>query len=91
MNQYMKSYQVVMRTVGPVFVGSGKEIGKKEYVFLNRKQVGITDIQGLYNALQKRRKEEAFEEYLLGKGKSLPWALTPQNSALILLEFDFKN
>ncbi len=69
MNQYLKSYQVVMRTVGPVFIGSGKEIGKKEYIFLNRKQVGIPDIQGLYNALQKRRKEEAFEEYLLGKGR----------------------
>ena len=29
MNQYLKCYQVVMRTVGPVFIGSGREIGKK--------------------------------------------------------------
>lgn len=69
MNQYLTSYQVIMRTVGPVFIGSGKEIGKKEYIFLKRDQVGIPDIQGLYGALQKRKKEEAFEEYLLGKGR----------------------
>lgn len=68
MNQYLTSYQVIMRTVGPVFVGNGREIGKKEYVFLNRNQVGIPHIQGLYGALQKRKKETAFEEYLLGRG-----------------------
>lgn len=69
MNQYLKSYQVVMHTVGPVFVGSGKEIVKKEYIFLNNnKAVGIPDIQGLYSELKKRKKETDFEEYLLGKG-----------------------
>lgn len=68
MNQYLKSYQVVMRTVGPVFIGSGREIGKKEYMFLNRKLVGIPDIQRLYAELKKRKREGAFEEYLLGTG-----------------------
>ncbi len=68
-NQYLKSYQVVMRTVGPVFVGSGKEIGKKEYVFLDRKQVGIPDIQRLYRELSERQKQAAFEEYLLGPNR----------------------
>lgn len=68
MNQYLKSYQIVMHTVGPVFVGSGNEIGKKEYVFLNQKQVGIPDIQSLYGELARRKKAAAFEEYLLGAG-----------------------
>lgn len=68
MNQYLKCYQVVMRTVGPVFIGSGREIGKKEYLVLNRKQAGIPDIQLLYAELKKKKKEAAFEEYLLGKG-----------------------
>lgn len=68
MNQYLKSYQVIMRTVGPVFIGSGREINKKEYILLNRKLVGIPDIQVLYRELQKRKKDAAFEEYLLGKG-----------------------
>jgi len=56
-----------MRTVGPVFIGSGREIGKKEYLFLNRRQVGIPDIQLLYAELKKRKKADAFEEYMLGK------------------------
>ncbi len=59
MKQYLKSYCVVLRTVGPVFVGSGREIGKKEYVFLNRGLVGIPDIQRLYGELAKRKKEAA--------------------------------
>lgn len=67
MKQYLKSYQIVMHTVGPVFVGSGKEITKKEYMFLNgRKTVGIPDMRGLYVELQKRKKETEFEKYLLG-------------------------
>lgn len=68
MNQYLVSYEVTMRTIGPVFIGSGKEIGKKEYVFLNQSKVGITDIQDLYKELTQRGKGTAFEEYLLGKG-----------------------
>lgn len=69
MKGYLKSYQVIMHTVGPVFIGSGKEMKKKEYMFLNgRKTVGIPDIQRLYAELKKRKKETDFEEYLLGKG-----------------------
>lgn len=68
MNQYLKSYQIVLHTVGPVFVGSGRKIGKKEYLFLNQKQVGIPDIQSLYGELARRKKAAAFEEYLLGTG-----------------------
>lgn len=80
MNQYLKSYRVIMRTVGPVFIGSGREIGKKEYLFINRRQAGIPDIHLLYAELKKRKKEEAFEEYMLGKGKeSLTQWLENQN------------
>ena len=66
MNQYLKSYQISMLTVGPVFIGSGKEIGKKEYIFLNKKQIGIPDMQKLYAELTRQRKQAAFEDYLLG-------------------------
>lgn len=88
MNQYLKSYQVVMHTVGPVFVGNGKEIMKKEYVFLNhRRAVGIPDIQGLYSELARRKKETDFEEYLLGKGNmSLTDWLEKKNIRLESLE-----
>ena len=57
MSQYLKSYQVELRTVGPVFIGSGKEISKKEYIFLENKRIGILDIERLYFYLVKKRKE----------------------------------
>lgn len=61
----LKQYQVVLQTVGPVFVGSGKELKKKEYVFLGKGQVGIPDLQRMYQYLQKAGKEQDFETYLL--------------------------
>lgn len=66
MNRYLKSYQVVMRSIGPVFIGSGREISKKEYIFLNRNQVGMIDAWKMYDAMKRRKKEAVFEEYILG-------------------------
>lgn len=65
MSRMLRHYQVVIRTIGPVFIGNGKDIGKKEYVFLSNQQVGIPDIQKLYSELKRRGKGEAFEEFLL--------------------------
>lgn len=67
MNQYLKCYRVVMRTLAPVFIGSGREIWKEEYIFLNRGKVGILDIDKLYGELCRLGKADAFEEYLLGR------------------------
>ncbi len=67
MRQRMKCYKVAIRTIGPVFVGSGREIGKKEYVFLNRGKAGILDIQKLYAEMHKRGIGSLFEDYLLGR------------------------
>lgn len=69
MKQYLKNYQVVMRTLGPVFIGSGNDIGKKEYVFLNNDKVGIPDFHKLYGELEKRKKAREYEQYLLGNGR----------------------
>ncbi len=70
MRRHLNCYQVILRTLSPVFVGSGREIGKKEYLFLSAEKVGIPDIQRLYSLIGKHGKEEAFEEYLLGKQNS---------------------
>lgn len=69
MKQYLKKYEVVMRTAGPVYIGSGREIGKKEYLFLNREEVGIPDIQKLYGELERRGKIQEFEQYLLNNNR----------------------
>ncbi len=70
MNEYLKQYQVVIKTIGPVFIGSGREIGKKEYIFLADDKVGITDMNVLYQMLSKKGKSEAFERYLLSSERA---------------------
>lgn len=69
MDSYLKCYQVVMHTVGPVFIGSGKEIGKKEYLFFNQNQAGVLDIEKFYQAMAARGKTRELEEYLLGNSR----------------------
>lgn len=91
MNKYLKSYQVVISAVGPLFVGNGREIGKKEYVFINRSQIGVTDIQNLYHMLQKREKEAEFEDYMLNRGNfGLTDWLKRQNIRTEDIKFKYK-
>lgn len=65
----MKTYEITLTTKGPVFIGSGKEFGKKEYVFLSENEIGIVDISKLYTTIQKKGLERKFEEYILQDNK----------------------
>ncbi len=64
MHDYLKEYQIALKTVGPVFIGSGKTLSKKEYILTN-KDIIVMDVAKLYtlalNAIQKK----SFEEYYL--------------------------
>lgn len=66
MKPYLKSYQVTLQALGPVFIGSGREIGKKEYIFLTQQEAAVPDMEKFYQALADRNKAAAFEDYLLG-------------------------
>lgn len=65
MNSKLENYSIELTTVGPVFVGSGREIMKKEYLLLANKTAGIVDQQKFYQFLYKKRLSRQFEEYLL--------------------------
>ena len=41
MGQKLKTYQIQLTVKGPVFIGDGNQIQKKEYVFLNRNTIGV--------------------------------------------------
>ena len=45
MKPYLKSYQVTLQALGPVFIGSGREIGKKEYIFLTQQEAAVPDME----------------------------------------------
>lgn len=65
MSRFLKSYKVVLRTLGPVFIGNGREIGKKEYIRIDKNKVGVIDIEKLYAFMVNKRKQDQFESFLL--------------------------
>ena len=68
MKDYMKSYQMVLKTAAPLFIGDGKSLNKKEYLYLrNEKKVLIPDSGKLYEGVWKRRLSQQFTDYLLDK------------------------
>lgn len=82
MSHYLKAYQVRMKTVGPVFVGNGKEIGKKEYIFLKNNKVGILDISKVFSRMKQLRKENQFESYLLYKRENMNTWMEKENISI---------
>ena len=42
-----------LETIGPVFVGDGKTIDKKSYIYTDAKHIEIIDLEKMYNLLQK--------------------------------------
>lgn len=69
MKRTLKAYQVKLTTLGPVFVGSGKEYTKKEYVFLPKNQIGILDTVKLYQFMKKRGLQLPFEDYVVNDNR----------------------
>lgn len=65
MSRILKAYRIEAEVKGPVFVGSGKEYTKKEYVFLSKDKVGFIDTAQLYQFMKKRSLESQFEDYVL--------------------------
>lgn len=62
----MRNYKLTLRTEGPVFVGNGQSIGKKEYIFdpvSNR--VYVPDMAKMFREFQKRGLMDAYQDYLL--------------------------
>lgn len=69
MKRTWRAYRIKMTTVGPVYIGSGREFSKKEYVFLSKDKVGILDTVKLYQLMKARGLQKQFEEYLLREGR----------------------
>ncbi|MBR1629845.1 MAG: type III-A CRISPR-associated RAMP protein Csm5 [Lachnospiraceae bacterium] len=75
MRDYQQTYRVTLNTVGPVFIGSGREITKKEYLFLDRKEtIGMIQVERFYAYLRKQGKSGRFEHFLLKDRRADLWA-----------------
>lgn len=77
MKEYLKSYSMKLITLGPVFIGNGREFGKKEYVFLDRGHIGIINIEKLYGYMSKKGLSHDFEKFVLEDRRKDPkeWML----------------
>ena len=66
MKDFLKVYRARLHILSPTFIGSGKEISKKEYrlLFEDRK-IAVYDPGKFYLAMKQFGKAAAYEEYLL--------------------------
>lgn len=62
----MRSYKMTLRTESPIFIGDGKKIGKKEYIFIpEQRRVYIPDMSRMFQAFERRGLLDAYQTYLL--------------------------
>ena len=72
MQDYLKTYRAVLTVHGPLHIGAGHSISKKEYIFDSRAQkVYIPDLPKMYYWLWRNGYQDKFEEYLLKKNGDL--------------------
>lgn len=72
MESYLKKYKFVFNTVGPVFVGSGQNFKKKEYIFDEKKgRVKIIDVNKMLGFICKDKNlMRDYEKLMMSGDKS---------------------
>lgn len=65
MERKLKMYQLHLTVKGPVFIGDGNEIRKKEYVFLNKNTIGVVDGAKFYSLSKKLHLQRDFEKFMV--------------------------
>lgn len=69
-NERLKHYEVRLTTIGPVYVGNGKEYGKKEYILENG-YIYVPDQARFWDFLEERGLVEDYEDYLINQKMDL--------------------
>lgn len=70
MSKYLKKYTIELETVGPVHVGSGQQLSKKEYIFLDgHRTVGVLDTEKFYLYVKSQKLESSYEDYFIGDNR----------------------
>lgn len=71
MNNYLKVYNAKLHVLSPTFVGSGKEISKKEYrLSYGTQKAVVYDPAKFYEILSKQGKASQYENFLLNDRNS---------------------
>lgn len=52
----MSTYKVTLETKGPLYIGSGKQLGKKEYIHnRQKKEIVVPNLIKMYQQLKKKK------------------------------------
>lgn len=66
MSEYLKHYRMELVAVGPIHIGSGKKLLKKEYIFRwDKGNVLILNETALYGGIRKQQLEDEFTNFLM--------------------------
>lgn len=78
MKDFLKRYQLSLKILTPVHIGSGAELSKKEYIFYSEsKKVLIPNQRKLFSDIQKRQLGNEFQKFMMyGSEPLLNWLET---------------
>lgn len=65
MREFLETYEIELWTKSPLYIGSGQDITKKEYVFLKNKKIGVMNPEKLYQMIKGKRLIAEYEGFLL--------------------------
>ncbi len=72
MKEFLKRYKIELETIGPVHIGSGETIKKKEWLLdKGNNKATVIDTGRLFAFLKKHRLLDEFEKFFLGDGGNL--------------------
>ena len=71
MNSFLKVYNGTLNICGPVFIGDGSEVNKKEYIYNQKdKKVLIPELSKMYGYFKKKNISNSYEQYMLTDNKN---------------------
>lgn len=80
MKHFLETHQVKLTTIGPVFIGSGESLMKKEYILDRKKRrVSIVNPNKFFQFLKKQHKLDSYEQFILKENAPLHVWLKKQN------------
>lgn len=68
---HLEKVELVLRTLSPVFIGSGEKLTKKEYIYdKNGRVIYMLNLAKLVEYLSRRKLEGSYERFLLSPNKN---------------------
>lgn len=65
---YLKKYRVTLTTRGPLYIGSGQQLKKKDWIMSGKKGY-VFDLRKLYLFLDKKNLLSQYERFVIGQGR----------------------